>query len=273
MPTHGVMGILNVTPDSFSDGGRFEDLGDAVAHGLALTEAGADVVDVGGESTRPGASPVGVAEELRRVVPVVQRLAESGVVVSVDTMKAEVAQAALAAGAVLVNDVSAGRFDAAILGVTAAHGAGYVAMHMRGEPRTMQQNPRYDDVVVEVADFLVERAGRAQDAGIDPDRIIVDPGIGFGKTADHNLELLVRLPELVERVGRPVLVGASRKSFIGAAVDLPVGERDDSSLATVVWAFDRGATMVRVHDARAASRAGALLDVMRRASPEGIRAA
>ncbi len=273
MPTRGVMGILNVTPDSFSDGGRFEVIDDAVAHGFALAEAGADVVDVGGESTRPGATAVPADEELRRVVPVVEKLAEAGVVVSIDTTKADVARAALEAGAVLVNDVSAGRFDPSILDVAAARGAGYVAMHMRGQPRTMQDDPHYDDVVGEVGGFLVERVAQARDAGIEPDRILVDPGIGFGKTASHNLELLVRLPELVDRVGQPVLVGASRKSFIGAALDLSVGERDDATLATVIWVFDRGAAMVRVHDARAAARAAALLDVMRRASPEGIRAA
>lgn len=267
------MGVLNVTPDSFSDGGRYETADDAVAHGVSLSQAGAVLVDVGGESTRPGAAPVPEDEELRRVIPVVERLAGAGVAVSIDTTKAAVARAALDAGAVLVNDVSAGRFDPPILDVTADRGAGYVAMHMRGEPRTMQADPRYDDVVVEVGDFLVERVTCARAAGIEADRLLVDPGIGFGKTAGHNLDLLVRLPELVEKVRTPVLVGTSRKSFIGAALDLPVDERDEASLATAVWALDRGAAMVRVHEARGVSRASGLLEAMRRATPEGIRAA
>ena len=201
-----VMGVVNVTPDSFSDGGRYLDGAAAVAHGLELVAAGAGVLDVGGESTRPGADPVPEAEELRRVVPVVERLAaESGVPVSIDTTKASVASAALAAGARIVNDVSAGRADPEILAVTARAGAGYLAMHMLGEPRTMQDSPRYVDVVAEVGDFLVERLAVARAAGIPTAALAADPGIGFGKTVAHNLELLARLPALVaarRRAGR-----------------------------------------------------------------------
>ncbi len=209
-----VMGIVNVTPDSFSDGGRFLDPDAAVAHGLALVAAGADLLDVGGESTRPGADPVGEAEELRRVLPVVRRLAvEAGVPVSIDTSKAAVAAAALDAGATVVNDVAAGA-DAEMFAVVAAAGAGLVVMHMQGEPRTMQQAPHYDDVVAEVGDFLVDRLGSARAAGIADGALCADPGLGFGKTAAHNLELLARLGELVARVDVPVLLGPSRKAFI-----------------------------------------------------------
>jgi dihydropteroate synthase len=253
-----VMGVVNVTPDSFSDGGRFLDPGAAVAHGLELVAAGADLLDVGGESTRPGAEPVPEAEERRRVVAVVERLvAEAGVPVSIDTTKAGVARAAIDAGAAIVNDVSAGRAEPEILAVTARAGAGYVAMHMLGTPRTMQDDPHYDDVVREVGDFLVDRLDAAGDAGIDARALAADPGIGFGKTADHNLELLARLPELVARVGVPVLVGTSRKTFIGRVLGgerpVPAEEREEGTLATVVWAVDHGARIVRVHEARPAA--------------------
>jgi dihydropteroate synthase len=266
-----VMGIVNATPDSFSDGGRFLDADAAVAHGIELARQGADVLDVGGESTRPGAAPVPDEEELGRVVPVVERLASvTSVPVSVDTTKAVVAQAALDAGATVVNDVSAGRLDPEILSVTAAAGAGYVAMHMQGEPRTMQADPRYDDVVAEVGDFLAVRVAAARSAGIAEGAIAADPGIGFGKTVEHNLRLLARLPALAARVRVPVMVGASRKSFIGkllartgaASGDLPVDEREEGTLATVVWAVERGASIVRVHEALPAARAIRLLDAL-----------
>jgi dihydropteroate synthase len=243
------MGIVNVTPDSFSDGGRFLDPAVAIDHGLQLAAQGADVLDVGGESTRPGAEPVPVEEEIERVVPVVAGLASRGdVPVSVDTMKAAVAEAALVAGAAIVNDVSAGLADPRMLGVVAGAGAGYVVMHMRGTPRTMQQDPRYDDVVAEVIAFLRERIAAAEAAGIARDRIIADPGIGFGKTGGHNLQLLRRLRELVAALdGVPVLVGTSRKAFLGG--DSPA-DREEATLATVMWALDSGAAMVRVHDVR-----------------------
>lgn len=268
-PRVPVMGVVNVTPDSFSDGGRFLDPDAAVAHGLSLVADGAAVLDVGGESTRPGAEPVDADEELRRVVPVVRRLVgelgtdDSSVPVSVDTTKAIVAAAALDAGAVIVNDISAGRADPAILGVVADSRAGYVAMHMLGEPRTMQADPRYDDVVGEVADFLVARLAAARDAGIEAESLMADPGIGFGKRVEHNLELIARLPELAQRVDAPLLVGTSRKSFIGAVLgDTDPTQREEGTLATVTFALDHGAAMVRVHDVRAASRAARLLRVM-----------
>jgi dihydropteroate synthase len=263
-----VMGVVNVTPDSFSDGGRFVAPGDAIAHGLTLADAGAAVLDVGGESTRPGAAPVDAGTEIARVVPVIEGLvAATAVPVSVDTTKAAVAEAALAAGATIVNDVSAGRSDPDLLGVVAGAGAGYVAMHMQGEPRTMQHDPRYDDVVREVVGFLRERLDVARAAGVHDDALMADPGIGFGKTIDHNLELLSSLPELIAGVGVPVLVGTSRKSFLGRIVeeDDPAA-RDEATLATVVWCLERGAAMVRVHDVRAAVQAAAVLGAMARAS-------
>jgi dihydropteroate synthase len=265
------MGVVNVTPDSFSDGGRFLDVSTAVAHGHALVEAGADLLDVGGESTRPGAEPVDEAEELRRVVPVVTGLIESGVPVSIDTTKASVAAATLELGAVVVNDVSAGRHDPELLHVVAEHGAGVVLMHMQGEPRTMQDSPTYDDVVREVGAFLVERVDVAVGAGVDPSACCVDPGIGFGKTVAHNLELLARLDELIARVDAPMLVGTSRKRFLGVVLrdvageigEPPADRRDDATLATVVWAVDRGVRVVRVHEVRPAMQAVELLQAMR----------
>jgi len=257
-----VMGIVNVTPDSFSDGGRYLDEDAAVEHGEALAAAGADLLDVGGESTRPGADPVDEVEERRRVVPVVERLAAQGMPVSIDTTKATVAAAALDAGAVVVNDVSAGRFHPAILEVVADRGAGYVAMHMLGEPRTMQHDPRYDDVVTDVGDFLADRLDAARAVGISDVSLAVDPGIGFGKTPTHNLTLLGRLRELCDRVAVPVLVGTSRKRFLTdllGAPDADLDARDDATLATVVWAADHGARIVRVHTARPAARAVRLL--------------
>jgi dihydropteroate synthase len=265
------MGIVNVTPDSFSDGGKFLDTDAAVSHGLALVEAGADLLDIGGESTRPGADPVDADEELRRVLPVVERVAaEAGVPVSIDTTKAVVAAAALDAGALVVNDVSAGTGDPRMFGVVQRAHAGFVAMHMRGEPRTMQRDPQYADVVTDVGDFLVERLARARAAGIADDALCVDPGIGFGKLVRHNLELLARLPELAERCGVPVLVGPSRKTFIGTVLagasasptPPPVSDRDDATLATVVWAADHGARVVRVHDVQPAAEALRLLVTM-----------
>jgi dihydropteroate synthase len=246
-----VMGVLNVTPDSFSDGGRYLDPDAAVAHGLRLAGEGADVVDVGGESTRPGAEPVGAEVERERVVPVVAALAPH-VRVSIDTRKAVVAEAAIEAGATLVNDVSASLWP-----VAAAAGVGWVAMHMQGTPPTMQEHPRYDDVVGEVRAFLAERAAEARAAGVD--EVWIDPGIGFGKTAAHNLALLRALPALVA-VGEPVLVGTSRKGILGALTGgAPVEDRLEASVATAVWAMTRGAAMVRVHDVAATLQAARLV--------------
>ena len=259
------MGVVNVTPDSFSDGGRYLDPDAAVQHGLALVVEGADLLDVGGESTRPGAEPVTDADELARVIPVVAALvAETAVPISVDTTKAAVAEAAIEAGASVVNDISGGRADPRMLSVVGAAGAGFVAMHMQGEPRTMQHAPHYDDVVTEVGDFLVARLEAARAANIAPDALCADPGIGFGKTAQHNLTLLARLSELVDRVEVPVLVGTSRKAFIGSVLGgASADARDDGTLATVVWAIDRGAALVRVHAVRPAVDAVRLLSEMR----------
>ncbi len=258
-----VMGVVNVTPDSFSDGGRFLDRDAALAHARALVAQGAHWIDVGGESTRPRAEPVPEAEELRRVLPVVEALAAEGVAVSIDTRKAAVAEAAVAAGARMVNDVSA---SPALAAVAAATGVAFVAMHMRGDPATMQQDPRYDDVVAEVRDYLVARADAARAAGVA--EVWVDPGIGFGKTLDHNLDLLANLDVLVA-TGYPVLVGTSRKAMLGqlAARATPGGgvapesDRLEGSLATAVWARLAGAAMVRVHDVGATVRALGAVEV------------
>jgi dihydropteroate synthase len=249
-----VMGVVNVTPDSFSDGGRFADHGAAVAHGLALAADGADLLDVGGESTRPGAAYVDEATELARALPVVERLAEAtGVPVSIDTRKAAVARAALAAGAVVVNDVSAGRDDPDLLGVAAEAKAALVLMHMQGTPATMQDHPSYRDVVGEVEAFLAERCAAAEAAGVPTDALVVDPGIGFGKRDEHNYALLGALPRLTH-LGHPLLVGTSRKGFIGRALGLDVDQRDEGTAATVTWAVERGVRIVRVHAVRAMVR-------------------
>lgn len=246
-----VMGVLNVTPDSFSDGGRFLDPGLAVAQGLALAAEGATVVDVGGESTRPGAQPVEEDEERRRVLPVVRALAPH-VRVSIDTSKASVAHAAIEAGATLVNDVSA-----SLKQVAAEAGVGWVAMHMQGVPGSMQESPAYEDVVTEVRSFLVARAEEATALGVD--EVWVDPGIGFGKRPRHNLLLLAQLRSLVA-AGYPVLVGTSRKSFLGAlAGGAPPDDRLEGSLATAVWAMAQGAAMVRAHDVAATMAAARLV--------------
>jgi dihydropteroate synthase len=254
-----VVGILNVTPDSFSDGGSNFDTDDhpgaAIAAGRALVKAGADVVDVGGDSTRPGAEPVDVEDELRRVVPVVEALAAEGALVSIDTTKARVAREAVAAGAVLVNDVSAGSLDDELLPTVAELGVPYVLMHMRGTPLTMQQDPSYDDVVAEVFDFLAGHLGRLEEAGIPAERVAIDPGIGFGKTTAHNLRLLRHLREFTS-LGRPVMVGTSRKSFLGRVVgsEAPT-ERLEGSLATAALAVAAGARLIRVHDVAETVRA------------------
>ena len=250
-PAWRIMGILNVTPDSFSDGGEWFDHGAAVRRGQELAAQGAAIVDVGGESTRPGAAPVEEAEELARVVPVVEALAGGDAQLSVDTFKAAVAAAALAAGATYVNDVTALRGDPAMPELVAEAGCDVCLMHMLGEPRTMQQDPRYGDVVADVKAFLEERMAAAVAAGVAEERIALDPGIGFGKTLAHNLELLRRLDEIVA-LGRPVVVGTSRKSFLGR-----ITGRDDphqrvmGTVATNVLALERGAQVFRVHDVSA----------------------
>jgi dihydropteroate synthase len=245
-----IMGILNVTPDSFSDGGRDADPEQAIAHGRALMDDGADLVDVGGESTRPGAAPVAADEELRRVEPVIAALAADGrAAISVDTAKAAVARRALAAGAHVVNDVTALRGDPEMAAVAAATGAGVVLMHMRGTPRTMQDNPVYDDVVAAVAAFLADRVAAARAAGLDTACLAVDPGIGFGKTAAHNLALLAR-PEACRVDGTLLLVGASRKRVLGAVTGRAVTDRMAGTLAVSVYAALHGVDVLRVHDVR-----------------------
>jgi dihydropteroate synthase len=241
------MGVVNVTPDSFSDGGLFLDPEAAVAHGRQLAAAGAEILDVGGESTRPGAEPVGEAEELARVVPVIARLADVEVEVSVDTSKAAVAAAALDAGATIVNDVTALRGDADMASLCAERGATVVLMHMLGEPRTMQRDPRYDDVVEDVKAFLGERLEAAVAGGIEEERVWLDPGIGFGKTGAHNMELLRRLGELRE-LGRPLVIGTSRKSFLGKIDGSPADRRLGGTIASSVLAAAEGADVLRVHD-------------------------
>jgi dihydropteroate synthase len=255
-----LMGVVNVTPDSFSDGGLFLDPGAAVAHGWRLAQEGAEILDVGGESTRPGAHPVGAEEELRRVLPVVEGLAAmaSGAVISIDTAKASVACAALDAGATLVNDVTALRGDPEMAGVVAQSGAECCLMHMLGEPRTMQRlagGPQYKDVVDDVKAFLEQRLAFAVGTGIAEERVLLDPGIGFGKTLEHNLQLLRRLREIAA-LGRPLVVGTSRKSFIGriltgagaASEPTDVTDRLPGTIATCVLAYERGASVLRVHD-------------------------
>jgi dihydropteroate synthase len=252
-----LMGVVNVTPDSFSDGGRYLSVDAAIEHGLRLAAEGAAILDVGGESTRPGAQPVGAEEELRRVLPVIDGLvaapavradaASISVSVSVDTSKAVVAAGALAAGAAIVNDVTALRGDPELAAVCAGAGAEVCLMHMLGEPRTMQKDPRYGDVVEDVKAFLAERIEYAVGAGIAEERILVDPGIGFGKTLEHNLELLRRLDEIVA-LGRPVVIGTSRKSFLGKLTGREVGDRLAATIASNVIAYQHGARIFRVHD-------------------------
>lgn len=264
------MGIVNVTPDSFSDGGLFARADEAIKHGMALVADGADILDVGGESTRPGAAPVGEVEEARRVVPVVAELARAASVpISIDTTKASVARAALDAGATIVNDVSAGRFDAGMFALVAERACEIVLMHMLGEPRTMQENPGYGDVVVEVAAFLRARADAARAAGIDASRVIVDPGFGFGKTREHNLELLARLGEF-RALGYPILVGTSRKAFIGATLDLPVSDRLEGTAATVAIAVMHGASILRVHDCGPMRRVASMVEAVMEAAPADV---
>jgi dihydropteroate synthase len=259
-----VMGVLNVTPDSFSDGGRFFDPEAAVARGVDMAAEGADLLDVGGESTRPGSEAVSEEEERRRVIPVIKRLAaELDLPISIDTRKPHVAEAALEVGASIVNDVTAGG-DPRTFEVAREAGAGLVLMHMRGEPATMQQLTDYQDVVAEVRDYLAQRVEAAVGEGLDRDLLCVDPGLGFAKTEEQSLRL-IRETDALLAIGRPVLVGPSRKSFIGWALDLPVDERVEGTLAAVVFAVSRGAHIVRVHDVRETARAVRVADAILRA--------
>ena len=247
----GIMGILNVTPDSFSDGDRYFTVEQAVARALEMEEEGADIIDIGGESTRPNAAPVDQEEELRRVMPVIEALAgRLNIPVSIDTFKSSVAKEALASGAAIVNDISALTFDERMAEVVSSAGAGLVLMHTRGRPADMQKDTSYVSIMSEVADSLKRSLALAEDAGIDAERIVVDPGIGFGKSAEGNVEILRRLSEL-SSLGRPILVGTSRKSFIGAFLGRTAGDRTFGTAATVTVALAHGATLFRVHDVRA----------------------
>jgi dihydropteroate synthase len=260
------MGVLNVTPDSFSDGGLYLEPGRAVEHAHRLVEEGADLIDVGGESTRPGSEPVSAEEELRRILPLLRCLVEKlPVPISVDTYKADVAAVVLAEGVDLINDMSGLSFDPRMASVVAEVRAGLVLSHIRGSPRTMQADPKYTDVLGEVREHLRERILLAEAEGVHPEAIAVDPGIGFGKRVEHNLLLLKRLPEL-QVLGKPVLIGPSRKAFIGKILDLPVEERLEGTAATVAVAIWQGAHILRVHDVQAMVRVARMTDAIRKGS-------
>jgi dihydropteroate synthase len=262
------MGILNVTPDSFSDGGRHFDPEVAVASGLAMVRAGADLLDVGGESTRPGAEEVAVGTEIDRVLPVIKRLAaEVDAPISIDTRKHQVAEAALAAGASIVNDVTAGEFDPRMLSSVKESGAGLILMHMRGTPATMRELTRYGDVVGEVKAYLLQRIQEAVDAGIDRDHLAIDPGLGFAKTSAQSLLLMKEVGAFLD-VGRPVLVGPSRKSFIGDVLGTEVDQRVEGTAGAVAWMVAQGAHVVRVHDVKEMVRVIRVVDAIRRAGEE-----
>lgn len=259
------MGILNVTPDSFSDGGEYLDPENAISHALRMEKYGAHILDVGGESTRPGADPVDVDEEIRRVVPVIRGIREkSSIPISIDTYKSSVAQAALEAGANLINDISGLNFDSGMARVAADAGCPVVVMHIAGTPRTMQNNPGYEDVVAQIMTYFRKQVERLVREGVREENIILDPGIGFGKRVEDNFVLLNRLEEFM-KLGFPILVGPSRKSFIGATLDLPVNQRLEGTLAAVSVAALKGARVVRVHDVRETIRAVKIVDHIRRA--------
>ena len=256
------MGVLNVTPDSFSDGGAFLDPARALRRGVEMARQGADLIDIGGESTRPGARGVSLAEELRRTIPVVERLASAvSIPISIDTRKAEVAAQALRAGASLVNDVSALRDDPRMAEIVARSGAALILMHMRGTPQTMQRRPRYRDVVQDVRDFLMDAVARARRQGIEARRILIDPGLGFGKTVRHNVELMRSLSRFVA-LGYPVVIGPSRKSFIGKTVRADAIDRLGGTLACVAWAAQQGVAVIRVHDVREAVQCTRMLEAI-----------
>jgi dihydropteroate synthase len=258
----GIMGILNVTPDSFFDGGLYRDLPAAVDRAQQMVAEGADIIDIGGESSRPGSEPVSAAEEGRRVLPVVEAIAKSvPAIISVDTYRAEIARAAIDVGAHLINDISALRFDPALLDVVATRRASLILMHMKGLPRTMQLNPRYEALIDEVFGFLRERLSAAQAGGMPADHLLIDPGIGFGKGARHNLELLSKLQHF-QPLGHPIVIGTSRKSFIGHILGLQVHERLEGTAATVAVAIAQGADIIRVHDVQAMARVARMIDAM-----------
>ena len=259
-----VVGILNVTPDSFSDGGKFFRPQDAHKRALRMVEEGADIIDVGGQSTRPGSENISLEEELRRVIPLVRELAKKiQIPISVDTYSSQVALAALDAGAEMINDISGLRFDSKMAGVVARCQAGLVLMHIQGTPKNMQEDPHYDDLLEEIKDYLRESIKLAEQAGIKEDKIIIDPGIGFGKKIEHNLSILKNLRRF-EELGKPIMVGTSRKSFIGKLLDLPVEDRLEGSLASVAVSILNGANIVRVHDVGESVRVARLVDAIMR---------
>ena len=264
----GIMGIINVTPDSFSDGGKYANVEAAVMRAKQMVADGADIIDIGGESSRPGAEPISANEECRRVVPVVQALAEQfQIPISVDTYKAEVAYEALSAGACVINDITALHGDPNMCQILADAQAGVILMHMQGVPATMQKAPTYQNVVVEVHAWLTEVASQAVDRGIDSSRIMIDPGIGFGKTFDHNLEILHNLIQF-RGIGYPLLVGVSRKKFIGQILDLPVHQREEGTAATVAWSIINGANVVRVHDVAKMKQVAQVIDAICQTKPD-----
>jgi dihydropteroate synthase len=262
------MGVVNCTPDSFSDGGRFVDVDRAVQHARFMSKAGAAIIDIGGESTRPGSRPVPVKEELRRVIPVVRAVASEGIRVSVDTMKAEVMRQAIAAGACMVNDVTALRGDSHAMATVAEAGCDVCLMHMQGRPEHMQDDPHYRDIIGEVEAFLEQRIEACLRSGISESRIILDPGIGFGKRPEHNLELLAALPRF-KKLGFPLLVGVSRKSFLGRITDRPVEDREIETAAAVSICIWNGADVVRVHDVPAQMRAAKVASAIRNYAASG----
>ncbi|MBN2058332.1 MAG: dihydropteroate synthase [Candidatus Saganbacteria bacterium] len=266
-----IMGVVNVTPDSFSDGGQCLDREAAVARAKQLIADGADIIDVGGESTRPGAKPLPVKQEIDRVVPVIEQLGqETAVPVSIDTTKAEVAEAAVAAGAVMINDISGLHFDSRLAAVAAKSGTALCLMHIKGRPGDMQQDPRYTDLISEIIEYLSEGLAIGKKAGILHEKILIDPGIGFGKTVAHNLEILRRLREL-KVLGRPILIGTSRKSLIGAVLDLPVKDRLEGTAATVALAVNNGADIIRVHDVKEMARVARMSDAIVRQQEDQLR--
>jgi dihydropteroate synthase len=257
-----VMGVLNVTPDSFSDGGLYFDKQLAIDRALQMVEEGADIIDIGGESTRPFSDPVPLEEELRRVIPVIEAIAPKvAVPISIDTYKAKVASEALQAGASIVNDISGLRFDPDLARVVSEHGAGLILMHIKGTPKTMQLDPHYEDVILEIKEYLKESIKKAESEGVHPDSIVIDPGIGFGKKLNHNLEIFRRLREL-EELGKPILVGPSRKSFIGEILGVPVSERLYGTLGAVAYCALKGVHIVRVHDVKAVRQVLDIIDAI-----------
>lgn len=263
--TH-IMGVLNVTPDSFSDGGAYLEVDSAIVHAKTMVAEGATILDIGGESSRPGAEPVPIDVELDRVLPVIRALKSEqlNIPISIDTTKAVVAQEALEAGAHIINDITALQGDSAMADVAVEMEAGVILMHMKGTPRTMQQTPYYEDVVKEIYDNLENWIDTSVDKGIEPNRIIIDPGIGFGKTTEQNLQILKKL-SVFKQLNRPILIGTSRKSFIGNLLDVPVTERVEGTIATVCWSIVQGADIVRVHDVKAVSRAVKMIDILSQA--------